>query len=262
VEVVGGYRLGRSIGKGSSGEVKEATKVTTGEKFAIKIVSPRTISERIALRREIRNHERLRHEHVVKILEVLRNGNTTYIVMELLSGKDLFDVIEQSRLGRLDEVDARRHFQQIIAGVEYCHMNKVTHRDLKPENIFLTDADIVKIIDFGFSTTIRNGRFLTQKCGTRGYAAPEIHRGQYEGPAADIFSCGVILFVLLCGHMPFHFDKVDSFLPSTQVRPLDMPSSVSEPAKNLIERILKADPKERISLSSIKKHPWLTSSQD
>jgi serine/threonine protein kinase len=259
LEEVGGYRLGRTIGQGSFGEVVEATKVSTIEKFALKILSPRTDADKIAIEQEIQNHQRLHHRHVVEIKEVLSKDNTTYIVMDLLVGEELFDYIV--RQGRLRERDARRVFQQIIAGVEHCHSNKVAHLDLKPENIFLT-AQGVKIIDFGLSATIKDGKLLTSDCGTAGYTAPEVSGCQYEGRAADIFSCGIILFTLLCGHRPFYADSDKAERRLISKGHFVVPFYVSKPTKDLIQRMLIVNPKERISLSSIQAHPWLTSSQD
>jgi carbon catabolite-derepressing protein kinase len=140
------------------------------------------------------------------------------------AGKELFDYIVQN--GKVSEAGARRFFQQIISAVEYCHRHKVAHRDLKPENLLLDDQLNVKIADFGLSNIMHDGSFLKTSCGSPNYAAPEVINGKlYAGPEVDVWSCGVILYVLLCGRLPFD----DEFIPTLFrkiARMLSCPSSL------------------------------------
>jgi serine/threonine protein kinase len=254
---IGEYKLGATLGKGSFGVVKEATKVTTGEKFAIKIIPAEKI-DKVKLEQEIKNQQALHHKHVVEIVEILTKHGDTYIVMELVSGEDLFDFIVRNV--RIPEKKARRLFQQIIAGVEHCHSNKVAHRDLKPENIFLDHAHNIKIGDFGLSATMEKGKLLTDSCGSPNYAAPELlnKNCEYEGSEVDIWSCGIILFSLLCNHLPFDARNYRDLFNLIRQGQFAIPGHVSIEATDLIKRMLTVDRSKRISLSSIKEHPWFT----
>ncbi|MBA0831568.1 hypothetical protein Goarm_016027 [Gossypium armourianum] len=142
------------------------------------------------------------HPHIIRLYEVIETTTKIFIVTEYAESGDLFDYIVQKR--RLKEDEARKLFQQIISGVEYCHRCMVVHRDLKPENLLLDSNFNVKIADFGFSNIMRDGHFLKTSCGSPNYAAPEIVSGKlYAGPEVDAWSCGVILYALLSGTLPF-----------------------------------------------------------
>jgi serine/threonine protein kinase len=253
---IGEYSFGKTLGHGRSGKVRKATKITSGEKFAIKIIPTGRNKRFESIEQEIRIQQRLHHKHVVEIVEVLRKDEATYIVMELVSGGELFNYI--MRNGHVQEPEARRLFQQIIAAVEHCHVNQVAHRDLKPENILLDSARNVKLSDFGVSCIVEDGKLLTTKCGSLLYAAPEVFQKncQYEGPEVDIWSCGVTLFVLLCGHLPFPADSIRDLHDMMREGDFAVPPHVSEEAIDLMKRMLKVEPKSRISLSGVKEHAW------
>ncbi len=140
--------------------------------------------------------------------EVISTPSDIIIVLEYAGG-ELFNYIVAN--GRMDEPQARRFFQQLISGIEYSHHLKIVHRDLKPENVLLDDDLNVKIADFGLSNEIKDGDFLKTSCGSPNYAAPEVIRGGlYTGPEIDVWSCGVILYVMLCGRLPFEDDDVQT----------------------------------------------------
>jgi 5'-AMP-activated protein kinase catalytic alpha subunit len=251
---IGDYELGNTLGQGTFGIVKAATSRSTSRQVAIKIVPASKADHK--LEQEIENQRQLHHKHVVEILEVIKDGDDTYIVMELVSGGDLFDFIV--RHVRLPEEEARHAFQQIIAGVEHCHDNKIVHRDLKPENIFMDSNSNIKIGDFGFAGKIVDGELFTESCGSPNYAAPEflIKNCQYKGPQVDIWSCGVILYALLCNQLPFDSDTIQELFRLIKRGQYSVPGFVSDDAKDLIRRMLTVDPTKRISIAEIRKHPW------
>jgi serine/threonine protein kinase len=176
--------------------------------------------------------------------------------MELVTGGDLFDYIVKHV--RLPEEKARRIFQQIIAGVEHCHKNKVAHRDLKPENIFLDSHGNVKIGDFGFSGKMKAGELLTESCGSPNYAAPELFQKgcAYEGPEVDVWSCGVILYNLLCSKLPFDEPVMEDLVRKIEMGQYSTPWHMSTDAKDLISKMICVDPHQRISIAKIFEHPW------
>ncbi|XP_060174639.1 serine/threonine protein kinase OSK1-like isoform X3 [Lycium barbarum] len=204
------YRLGKTLGHGSFGKVKIAEHLLTGHKVAIKILNRRkmkTLDMEEKLRREIKIGSLFVHPHVIRLYEVIETPSDIYVVMEYVKSGELFDYIVQK--GRLQEDEARHLFQQIIAGVEYCHRNRVVHRDLKPENLLLDARGNVKIADFGLSNIMRDGHFLKTGCGSPNYAAPEVVSQKfYAGPEVDVWSCGVILYALLCGRLPFDDENI------------------------------------------------------
>ena len=159
--------------------------------------------------------------------------------------------------GRLSEDEARRFFQQIIAGVEYCHEYMVVHRDLKPENLLLDAALNDKIADFGLSNMMKDGAFLKTSCGSPNYAAPEVISGQlYAGSEVDIWSCGVILYALLCGNLPFDDENIANLFKKIKGGVYTMPGYLSEGCRDLIPRMLVVDPLSRISVAQLRQHSW------
>ncbi|NP_001304120.1 CBL-interacting protein kinase 8 [Zea mays] len=207
---VGKYEVGRTIGEGTFAKVKFAQNTETGESVAMKVLDRSSIlKNKMAeqIKREISIMKLVRHPNVVRLHEVLASRKKIFIILEFITGGELFDKI--IRHGRLSEADARRYFQQLIDGVDFCHKKGVYHRDLKPENLLLDSQGNLKISDFGLSAWPAQGSFLLRTtCGTPNYVAPEVlsHKG-YNGALADTWSCGVILYVLLAGYLPF--DEVD-----------------------------------------------------
>lgn len=207
---IGNYRLGKTLGVGSFGKVKLGEHEETGKKVAVKILNRLKIRAQQMeekLKREIKILKMCMHPHIIRLYEVIETPTDVFVVTEYSSGGELFDYIVER--GRLAESEARRFFQQIIAGVEYCHRHGVAHRDLKPENLLLDEHSNVKIADFGLSNTMRDGWFLKTSCGSPNYASPDVISGKlYAGPEADIWSGGVILFALLCGTLPFDDESI------------------------------------------------------
>lgn len=258
-DVIEGYNLGPIIGQGSFGKVRVAENLKTGQQVAIKILR-KDQADHAKIWEEVRIQRRLDHQHVVRLYDVIETENSIMIVMELVEGEDLVDYI--TRNVKLGEVDARRLFLQIISGVEHCHSRKIVHRDLKPENIMM-DADLnVKIADFGFAAEVLEDEFLTDPCGSPNYAAPELLRSNcsYQGPEADVWSCGVILYALLCRSLPFDVDSLAELSQLIKKAQYTVPGYVSAEAKDLLSQMLTVDPAERISISQIWKHRWVQES--
>lgn len=171
------------------------------------------------------------------------------------AGGELFDYIVKK--GRLEEWEARRFFQQMVCAVEYCHRHKVVHRDLKPENLLLDEGNNVKIADFGLSNIMTDGNFLKTSCGSPNYAAPEVISGKlYAGPEVDVWSCGVILYVLLVGRLPFDDEHIPSLFTKIQRGVYTMPHWVPEGAKNLIKKMLQTNSVTRATIEDIRQDPW------
>jgi 5'-AMP-activated protein kinase catalytic alpha subunit len=255
---IGNYRLGKTLGEGTFGKVKLAEHETTGHKVAVKILNRQKIKNSKMdhkIKREIKILKLFRHPHIIRLYEVIETPKEIFLVMEYVSGGELFDYIVKH--GRLSESEARRFFQQIISGVEYCHRFKVVHRDLKPENLLLDGDMNVKIADFGLSNMMQDGLFLKTSCGSPNYAAPEVITGKlYAGPEVDVWSCGVILYALLCGKLPFDEETIPILFKKIREGSYTFPNHVSEPAKDLISKILVVDPLQRATMSDIRNHPW------
>jgi 5'-AMP-activated protein kinase, catalytic alpha subunit len=207
------------------------------------------------VQREINILHLCTHPHIIRLYEVIDTPTDIFLVNEYVSGGELFDYIVSK--GRLSADEARNFFHQIISGVEYCHFQKIVHRDLKPENLLL-DANLnIKIADFGLSNLMRDGDFLRTSCGSPNYAAPEVISGHlYAGPEVDVWSCGVILYALLCGSLPFDDESIPHLFKKIKSGMYSLPTHLSQLAKNLIPRMLEVDPMKRITIPEIRLHPW------
>jgi carbon catabolite-derepressing protein kinase len=169
--------------------------------------------------------------------------------------RELFDYLVKR--GKCNDDEARKFFQQIICAVEYCHRHKIVHRDLKPENLLIDSEKNVKIADFGLSNIMTDGNFLKTSCGSPNYAAPEVISGKlYAGPEVDVWSCGVILYVLLVGRLPFDDDYIPALFKKISAGNFHMPSYISPGAARLIRAMLQVHPVHRISIPDIRQDPW------
>ncbi|KAJ8305967.1 hypothetical protein KUTeg_016512 [Tegillarca granosa] len=255
---IGHYILGETLGTGTFGKVKIAVHQRTNHKVAVKILNRQKIKSLDVvgkIRREIQNLKLFRHPHVIKLYEVMSTPTDIFMVMEYVPGGELFDYIVKH--GKLKEPEARRFFQQIISGVDYCHRHMVVHRDLKPENLLL-DANLnVKIADFGLSNMMHDGEFLRTSCGSPNYAAPEVISGKlYAGPEVDIWSCGVILYALLCGTLPFDDEHVPTLFRKIKSGIFAIPDYLNKEVVGLLCLMLQVDPLKRSSIKDIREHDW------
>ena len=207
------------------------------------------------VQREINILHLCTHPHIIRLYEVIDTPTDIFLVNEYVAGGELFDYIVSK--GRLSADEARNFFHQIISGVEYCHFQKIVHRDLKPENLLLDANNNIKLADFGLSNLMRDGEFLRTSCGSPNYAAPEVISGHlYAGPEVDVWSCGVILYALLCGSLPFDDESIPNLFKKIKSGMYSLPTHLSQLAKNLIPRMLEVDPMKRITIPEIRMHPW------
>ncbi|XP_058098554.1 CBL-interacting serine/threonine-protein kinase 23-like isoform X4 [Magnolia sinica] len=244
---VGRYELGRTLGEGTFAKVKFARNVELGENVAIKIIDKDKIlrHEMIGqIKREISTMKLIKHPNVIQMYEVMASKTKIYIVLEFVTGGELFDRI--ARHGKMKEDEARKYFQQLIDAVDYCHSRGVFHRDLKPENLLLDSSGVLKVSDFGLSALpqqVREDGLLHTTCGTPNYVAPEVINNKgYDGAKADLWSCGVILFVLMAGYLPFEESNLMTLYKKITKADFTLPSWFSSSAKKLIKRILDPNP--------------------
>jgi len=259
---IGHYRLGKNLGIGSFGKVRLAEHQLTGHKVAVKILNRNRIRQLEMdekVRREIKILKLFYHPHIIRLYEVIYTPTDIYMVMEFVPGGELFDFIVSN--GRLSEPRARSMFQQLVSGVEYCHQHMVVHRDLKPENLLLDAEQQLRIADFGLSNVMKDGDFFKTSCGSPNYAAPEVISGRlYAGPEVDVWSCGVILYALLCGSLPFDDENIPNLFKKIKGGIFTLPGHMSDEIKDLISRMLVVDPLQRITIPEIRRHRWFTES--
>ncbi|KAJ3738718.1 Pkinase-domain-containing protein [Lentinula detonsa] len=255
MRVIGNYTLGRVIGEGAYGKVRIGTHRLTSARVAIKQI-PKSMSA--SLTREIHHHRQLHHPHVTQMYEVIATESSIWIVTELCSGGELFDYLTEK--GRLSEDETRFLFGQLCLAVAYLHEKGIVHRDLKLENVLLDERCRVKLGDFGFTREFERGVLMDTFCGTTGYASPEMLQGKkYLGAEVDIWSLGVILYVLLTGMLPFDDDDEQIMRDKVILGEFEDPEWLSEDARDLMKNILQKEPSKRLTIPQILEHPWFTS---
>lgn len=261
---VGKYLLFETLGEGAFGKVKLGVHEESGEQVAVKIMDKSDIKAQemtMNVRREIAIMKALKHRNIVNLRQVLTSQSKLYIVMDLVTGGELFTKILNE--GKLEETIARRYFQQLVDGIEYCHRRGVCHRDLKPENLLIDETTgELKITDFGLSAmkgASTTEELLHTQCGSPNYCAPEIiarHKEGYNGTKVDAWSCGIILFALLAGFLPFYDENTKVLYRMIQRDDVEFPRKFPPDAKDLVLRLLHKDPEKRYTLAEVKKHPW------
>ncbi|WFD08336.1 hypothetical protein MVES1_003708 [Malassezia vespertilionis] len=270
---VGPWQLGKLIGQGASGRVRHAVHSRTEQHAAVKIIPKQMlINSRMSLRdlsakqdkltlgieREIVIMKLIEHPNLLGLWDVYETSKELYLVMEYVAGGELFDYLVSR--GRLRPDEARSYFRQVIFGIGYCHTFSICHRDLKPENLLLDGSrETVKIADFGMAALQPTEKMLETSCGSPHYASPEIVSGKsYDGTTSDIWSCGIILFALLCGRLPFDDPNIQTLLSKVRAGKFSMPEYLDPDAKDLIWRMLDVDPVKRADMDEICSHPWFT----
>lgn len=262
---VGNYLLKKKIGEGAFAEVRHAVHEETGEEFAVKVFDRSIMSRNhfeSDVKKEIRIMQHLRHPNIVSIHAVLVTTKKMYLVMELVRGGELYDEIVSQR--RIDEDTSRKYFQQLVDAMVYCHRRGVVHRDLKPENLLLDGNGNLKVTDFGMSwmksiSQNPNKTLLRTQCGTPKYMAPEVivrPPGGYDGEKLDAWECGMVLFALLAGYLPFAGDNDNAVFHSILNGSIQFPDFFSTGAKDVLLALLQKDPNRRTGLEQIRNHPW------
>lgn len=270
-QIICDYRILKTIGSGSTGKVKLAEHVRTGKRVAIKIV-PRLLTTRSQKSKEsIVSRERrilreaailflAEHPGIVRLHDFLVTEDCFCLFFEHIDGKELLDHIVDK--GRLSERRAKSYFAQLLSIIAYCHANGIVHRDLKIENILITRLDVsdptVKLVDFGLSNFYHPRQRLTTYCGSLYFAAPELLSGKpYCGPEVDIWSLGVILYVMLCGKVPFDDKSLSVLHGKIKQGVFAIPSYVSAPARDVLHSMLTVDPAARIRIPQLMNTAWM-----
>lgn len=271
--MIGDYVTTKTLGTGAFGTVMLATKKHSEQLYAIKSISKQSILRSqmgSQVKKEISIMKDLDHPNIVRIFEVLMSTQHLYIVMDFVSGGELYGKI--TRTGKLSDKECRRYVRQLCSALNYCHTRNVCHRDIKPENILLDKNDNALLADFGFAsimqaeepdefeTTMEGSskvmKEMSTMCGTMAYMAPEIlNRDKYLGDKVDIWALGVVVYVLLVGFMPFKDDDVTKSKYST-------PKDVEAEASDFVSKMLVLDPTERWSAKRLLDHPWVEKQSD
>ncbi|KAM0872277.1 hypothetical protein ACQ4PT_038830 [Festuca glaucescens] len=255
------YELGRILGHGTFAKVYHARSLMSDHhSVAIKVIDKEKVL-RVGMieqiKREISIMRLVRHPNVVQLHEVMASKTKIYFVMEYVRGGELFSRVAK---GRLKEDVARKYFQQVIGAIDFCHSRGVYHRDLKLENLLVDDTDNVKVSDFGLSAVRKSQRqdgLLHTTCGTPSYVAPEIidNKG-YDGAKADVWSCGIILFVLLAGYLPFYDSNLMEMYRKIGKGEYKTPHWFSDEVRKLLATLLDPNPETRITIEKLIEHPW------
>jgi len=263
------YKVGTELGKGAFSVVKRAVHREQGTEYAIKTISRNNIGKEddVAILGEVNILREFDHPNVVTLYDFFQEPDYYYLVIECLMGGELFDRVVANYC--YSEKDARDTCKVLLEAVQYCHSRRIAHRDLKPENLLLKDEENdsdIKLADFGFATKVVTPNSLRTQCGTPGYVAPEILEGVAYDTKCDMWSIGVILYILLGGYPPF-IEKNQRLL-FRRIRKGDYEfheeywSAISSDAKSLISSLLKTNPAKRMSAVEASKHAWFTADND
>mmetsp|Transcript_71750 Transcript_71750/g.87973 ORF Transcript_71750/g.87973 Transcript_71750/m.87973 type:complete len:396 (+) Transcript_71750:67-1254(+) len=258
------YSIGKKLGAGGFATVRRCKRKSDGKIFALKVINKKNLerSDLIILESEVNIMRQINHPNIVVLYDIFEGKTKLCLVLSLLEGGELFDrIIER---GHFSERDASNQFVQMLSALSYLHDKKIVHRDLKPENLLYQTKDDnspIKLIDFGLAGNITNGPLKTP-CGTPNYVAPEILRRQPYGPQVDMWSIGVILYILLCGFPPFYDDNDDLGRLYKKIKNADYSfpkpywNAISDKAKDIIQQLLVADPDKRLSANQALNHDW------
>ncbi|WUR04795.1 serine/threonine-protein kinase [Vairimorpha necatrix] len=259
------YKILKLLGTGSSSKVVLTVNTINNEQVAIKIIKRKSSHEfkksDSRIFREIVMSTLINHPYIVRLKDFLFSKSYYFLIFEYVNGKQLYDLIVDE--GFLQEKVARRYFRQIVSAISYIHNNSIVHRDLKIENILLDENDNIKIIDFGLSNFYDNKMLLNTFCGSLYFAAPELLKGnRYCGPEIDIWSLGVILFVLLNGSVPFDDKEVTQLQDKIKAGNFQFTNGISEDSKDLVIKMLQPNPLSRIHLPQVLEHRWINIGYD
>ncbi|EIW67878.1 hypothetical protein TREMEDRAFT_72042 [Tremella mesenterica DSM 1558] len=280
--MVGDWQLQKTLGQGSMGKVKLATNVISNERCAVKIIprfsestrrdEPRSPEEAEKLRQKDESKEvrtvreaaislLLHHPYVCGMREFITHTHHHYMIFEFIDGGQMLDYIISH--GRLRERAARKFARQIASALDYCHRNSIVHRDLKIENILISKNGNIKIIDFGLSNLYSPQRHLSTFCGSLYFAAPELLNAKlYTGPEVDVWSFGIVLYVLVCGKVPFDDQSMPALHAKIKRGLVEYPAWLSTECKSILARMLVTNPADRATLQEVMNHPFMTKGYD
>merc|ERR1712000_5931 len=260
------YEIGEVLGRGAFSVVKKVTSKRSGRTYAVKIIDKKNVGQDMQrLRIEIDILTRVKHPNIINLKEIMEDDDTLYIITELVTGGELFDKIVE--LGAYTEADAAKLVARMVSAIDYLHSMNIVHRDLKPENLLLKDSSNVsevKLADFGLSKIVSEGvqkQLMQTACGTPGYVAPEVLTADGYDKEVDLWSIGVITYILLCGFPPFYNEHLPVLFEAIMQADYDYPEDywdeISDTAKNFIDRLLVVDPTKRMTTGEALAHPWL-----
>eukprot|EP01112_Ceratiomyxa_fruticulosa_P009706 TRINITY_DN2543_c0_g1_i1.p1 TRINITY_DN2543_c0_g1~~TRINITY_DN2543_c0_g1_i1.p1 ORF type:complete len:355 (-),score=77.62 TRINITY_DN2543_c0_g1_i1:115-1179(-) len=262
------YTVGDELGRGAFSIVRKGTHKQTGDEVALKYIEKRYVKKKHIeqLRREIDIMKKVSHENVLALKEIFEDETNLVLVMELVTGGELFYKIVDR--GSFTEKDAKNVVRQVCLGVAYLHSHGIAHRDLKPENLLCSgegDKMVIKIADFGLSKIFGEGSTLETSCGTPDYVAPEVLTGQSYDNSVDLWSIGVITYILLCGFPPFYAETQNQLFEKILTADYSYPNpewaGVSAAAKNFVTKLIVKEPENRYTAKQALEDPWLTGSE-
>jgi len=261
------YEFKTELGRGAFSIVYLATQRATGQQFAVKVINKKDLGKDYEknLKMEVDILKKVNHPNIIALKELFDTPDKLYLIMELVTGGELFDKIVEK--GSYTESEASHLVHKIVSAVSYLHNLGIVHRDLKPENLLLKRADNdleIAIADFGLSKIVGQQIMMQTACGTPSYVAPEVLDASGYDNAVDMWSIGVITYILLCGFPPFYGDTVPEIFEQIMVAKFEYPEEywggISKEAKNFIEKLLVVEPTKRLSAIEALKHPWLAGS--
>jgi len=258
------YEVNKELGRGAFSVVRLGVNKKTKERVAIKIIDRNDVGKDYEknLRMEMQILQRVDHPNIIKLHEMIEADNKLYFVMELVTGGELFDRIVDK--GSYSEDDAKILVRKIVNAIDYLHKQDIAHRDLKPENLLvksIEDDTEIKIADFGLSKIIDKDKMMQTACGTPGYVAPEVLNAEGYDREVDMWSIGVITYILLCGFPPFYSESVPEVFEQIMKAEYDYPEEywdeISPEAKDFIDHLLVVDVQKRMTAEQCLSHAWL-----
>ena len=255
------FLIGKKLGSGQFGHVYLAKYKSTQFICAIKVINKKWISENLKcmnqLRREIEIQSHLHHSNILSLYNFFWDKKNVYLVIEYAQGGELFKILHKEEQGRFSEPKAAFYIQQVCDAVEYIHKMHIIHRDIKPENILISN-EVVKLADFGWSIHQKSNKIRRTFCGTAEYMPPEVINDEPHIPPSDLWCIGILIYELCAGEPPF--TAKTNYEIISKIKNFDMkkcPDYFSDECKDLIDKLIRKYPKDRISIQEVKEHPWI-----
>eukprot|EP01086_Lenisia_limosa_P006389 TRINITY_DN2517_c0_g1_i2.p1 TRINITY_DN2517_c0_g1~~TRINITY_DN2517_c0_g1_i2.p1 ORF type:complete len:314 (-),score=87.64 TRINITY_DN2517_c0_g1_i2:16-957(-) len=256
------YSIGEDLGSGTFSVVKKITHKKTKQDYALKVIDKSkvgTTNQQAMLESEVNILKSVHHENIVNLVDIIDTPSHLLLIMELVTGGELFDKIVE--VGYYSEQTASLLVKQLVEAVAYLHERNIVHRDLKPENLLVSGETSIQVADFGLSKMVGTETVLKTACGTPGYVAPEVLKCQGYGPQVDVWSIGIITYVLLCGYPPFWADSTAELFERILSGKFEFYGEawevVSHSARDFVEKTLILDPKKRLTAQQCLEHPWV-----